>query len=258
MKQRHVLGDVARVIRESLRDVRGRVALATVTAPGGTFATAEASAWNSGAGKQWRLLRDRIKREMWRKYELRPPVVLVRVAQRQSRGLDHLHLVWWCVNAEHEERIRRWVELYRVHNEAYGFGFVDDPFRVRRSKKTGKRHDMIFAKAEVAGIYLGNYLKGGQLERLVASTDASWRACWISPVLQQRSGWSVERCRWVRQAWHIARGTWDKRTWYGTARYPRWWDDDELREWMCRATGWDGVPGSAIWRIPRTAAATSA
>jgi hypothetical protein len=73
MKRRHVLGDVARVIRESLRDVRGRVALATVTAPGGTFATAEASAWNTGASKQWRLLRDRIKREMWRKYELRPP-----------------------------------------------------------------------------------------------------------------------------------------------------------------------------------------
>jgi hypothetical protein len=92
-KQAYVVGDVARVIRESLRDVRGRVALGTVTAPGGTFNTGEASAWNLGAGKQWRLLRDRIKREMWRKYGLRPPVVLVRVAQRQGRGLDHIHIV---------------------------------------------------------------------------------------------------------------------------------------------------------------------
>jgi hypothetical protein len=137
-KRRHVVGDVARVIRESLRDVRGRVALGTVTAPGGTFGTTEASAWNLAAGKQWRLLRDRIKREMWRKYGLRPPVVLVRVAQRQGRGLDHLHIVWWCLNAEHEERIQRWVELYRVHNESYGFGFVDDPFRVRKSRRTGR------------------------------------------------------------------------------------------------------------------------
>ena len=84
MRRRHAVGDVARVIRESLRDVRGRVALGTVTAPGGTFNSAEASAWNLGAGKQWRLLRDRIKREMSRKYGLRPPVVLVRVAQRQG------------------------------------------------------------------------------------------------------------------------------------------------------------------------------
>jgi hypothetical protein len=253
-KQAYVVGDVARVIRESLRDVRGCVALGTVTAPGGTFNTEETSAWNLGAGKQWRLLRDRIKREMWRKYGLRPPVVLVRVAQRQGRGLDHLHVVWWCLNIEHEERIRRWVELYRVHNESYGFGFVDDPFRMRKSRRTGRLQNMVFARAEVAGIYLGNYLGGGQLERFVAAEDASWRAYWISPGLQQRSGWSMERCQWIRQAFHIARGTWSKLTWYGTPRYPCWCDDGELREWVCRATGWDGVPGSGVWRAPRTAA----
>jgi len=33
MRRRHAVGDIARVIRESLRDVRGRVALGTVTAP---------------------------------------------------------------------------------------------------------------------------------------------------------------------------------------------------------------------------------
>jgi hypothetical protein len=250
-----VVGDVARVVRESLRDVRGRVALGTVTAPGGTFDTAEAEAWNSAASHQWRLLRDRVKREMDRKYGLRPPVVLVRVAQRQGRGLDHLHVVWWCLNEEHEERIRRWVELYRVHSEAYGFGFVDDPFRERRSKRTGRMTTMVFERAAVAGIYLGNYLGGGQLERYVNAPDTSWRPYWISPVLQHRSGWSMARCQWVRQAWHISRGSWTTRAWYGALRYPRWWEDDELRAWICRVTGWDGVPGSGVWRPSVVAAA---
>jgi hypothetical protein len=238
-----MVGDVARVIRESMRSVRGRVALGTVTAPGGTFDTSEGSAWNRSAGRRWRLLRDRIKRDMARE-GLRPPVVLVRVAQRQGRGLDHLHIAWWLPNSEHEARIRAWVRLYRVHAERYGFGYVDDPFHVRRSRKSGKRHDMVFARAEVAGIYLGNYLAGGQLERLVTAEDKSWRPVWISPTLQHRSGWSLGRCRWIRQAWHISRGTWASRTWYGAVWLPSWWHDGEQRAWVCAVTGWDGIPGS--------------
>lgn len=242
-RNRHAVGDVARVIRECMRPVRGRVALGTVTAPGGTFDTAEGAAWNGSASRRWRKLRDRIKREMKRRGD-RPPVLLVRVAQRQGRGLDHLHLVWWLLNAEHERRVRLWVELYREYAPAYGFGYVDDPFHVRRSRKTGKRHNMVFERAEVAGIYLGNYLGGGQLERLVLAEDRSWRPVWISPTLQARSGWSLGRCRWIRQAWHVSRGTWDTRTWYGRIALPSWWHDGEQRAWVCAVTGWDGNPGS--------------
>jgi hypothetical protein len=115
---------------------------------------------------------------MLRRHGLRPPVVLVRVAQRQPRGLDHLHLVWWLLTPEHERRIRLWVEIYREYHEAYGFGYVDDPFHVRRSTRTGKLHDMVFSRPHVAGIYLGNYLAGGQLERLIAAEDRSWSPVW--------------------------------------------------------------------------------
>lgn len=237
-------GDVARVIREALRPVRGAVALATVTGPGGTFDTVETAAFNLGAARNWRRLRGRIKREMLRRYGLRPPVLLVRVAQRQSRGLDHLHLVFWCLTPDHRERIRVWVAVYREYAAAYGFGFVDDPFKVRRMRN-GERRDMVFRDAVAAGYYLGGYLGGGQLERLVAAEDRSWRPVWVSPVLQRRSGWYLERCKWVRQAWHIAHGTWWGRTWYGAPRFPKWWEDDDLRAWVARQVpGWDGAPGS--------------
>lgn len=242
------MGDVARVIRESLRGVvRGRVALGTVTAPGGTFDTAEAAAWNLGAAREWRRLRDRIKREMMRRHGLRPPVVLVRVAQRQGRGLDHLHICWWLLGREHEERIRAWIAIYREYAGEYGFGFVDDPFHERRGK-SGRLQTMVFERPEVAGIYLGNYLGGGQLERLMAAEDRSWSPVWISPALRARSGWSLERCRWIRQAWHIAHGSWSSVTWYGSPRYPKWYEDDDLRAWVCRHTGWDGRPGSGAWK----------
>ena len=245
MRRRHAVGDVARVIRESLRDVRGRVALGTVTAPGGPSTAPKRQLGTSarasngdccGIGSSARCRVSTACGHRW--FSCGSPNV---------RGADSIT----CTSSggastrSTEDRIRRWVELYREHNEAYGFGFIDDPFRRRKSRRTGRMQDMVFGRAEVAGIYLGNYLGGGQLERFVAAEDASWRAYWVSPVLQQRSGWSMERCRWIRQAFHIARGTWSTLTWYGTPRYPCWCDDGELREWTCRATGWDGVPGLA-------------
>src|SRR5581483_625692 len=249
-RRRQNVGDVARVIREALRGlVRGRVALGTVTAPGGTFDTLEAAAWNVGAAGEWRKLRDRIKREMLRRHGLRPPVVLVRVAQRQARGLDHLHLCWWLHGPEHELRIRTWVALYREYATDYGFGFVDDPFHVRRLRN-GRMSNMVFEDAATAGYYLGNYLAGGQLERLMAAEDRSWSPVWISPALRARTGWSLGRCQWIRQAWHIAHGSWASVTWYGSPRYPAWFEDDELRAWVCRHTGWNGQPGSGVWRAP--------
>jgi hypothetical protein len=144
---------------------------------------------------------------------------------------------------EQQERIRRWVVLYREHHEAYGFGFVDDPFHVRKSRRTGKRQDMIFARADVAGIYLGNYLAGGQLERFVAASDRSWRPYWISPVLSARSGWTMARCRWVRQAYRCRRGEWGAGRIFGTlvTRRPSWWYRPDDREWVCSVTGWDGI-----------------
>ena len=139
-KRSRAVGDVARVIREALRGVvRGRVALGTVTAPGGTFDTVEAAAWNLAAAGEWRRLRDRIKREMARRHGLRPPVVLVRVAQRQSRGLDHLHICWWLHSAEHERRIRVWIELYREYALRPPKGVLHS-HGTSRARGTGRAH----------------------------------------------------------------------------------------------------------------------
>ena len=221
-------GDVARVIRECLRSVHGRIAVATVTAPGGQWSRAEVEEWNRGESAAWRRFSGRIRREMWRRHGEGPPVLLAWVAQRQGRGLDHLHLVFWLANEDHARRIREWVGIYRELHVEYGFGTVDDPFHIRRSRKTGKLQTMVFEDPGRAGSYLGNYLAGGQLERFVQAEDRCWRPYWISPTLMSRAGWSLRRCHWIRQAHVVSVGLWAAD---GSAmarlssRLPSWWHD---------------------------------
>ncbi len=133
-----------------------------------------------------------------------------------------------------------WVALYREFAPQYGFGFVDDPLRVRRLRD-GSHRDMVFDRGEVAGSYIGRYLGGGQLERAMWAEDRSWRLWWISPVLLRQSGWSLQRCRWIRQGWHVKHGTW-----HGggnavmgrlSTRLPSWWFRPEDRAWVSAVVG---------------------
>lgn len=244
--RRFLAGDIARLLRENLSVLRGAVALVTVTAPGVVEtcpccgqrvserlgSRREVEAWNRGAARSWRRLNAYLRRRMWVLYGVPPPRTVARVAQRQERGADHLHLVMLARTPDERERIRLWVELYRSCHVRYGLGFVDDPFRPRKNGRS-----MVFERAEVAGAYLGRYLAGGQLERLLVAGDRSWRPYWVSPVLMARSGWSLARCRWVRQGWRIVSGVWGRRTWYGGMRYPAWWYDPEHRRWVLAVLG---------------------
>ncbi len=255
----HYAGDVARVVRESMRQVHGSVALTAVTAPSHIgMSAAEIEAWNLSASDRWRALNARLRTEMWRRWELRPPQALVRVAQRQARGLDHLHVIWGMASADARERIRRYVELYREHCEQYGFGFIDDPLLERRPKlpdgrpDTSKpKRDMVFKSPARAGSYIGRYVAGGQLERYLDASDRSWRPLWVHPALSEMSGWNLERCEWIRQSWHVRNGTWGlqlrsrqaRLMAHLTTRLPSWWHRAGDRAWVCSVSGWDGVPG---------------
>ena len=229
-RSRRYAGDVARVVRESMRQVRGPVALTAVTAPSGRGMSA-------------------VEME-----------ALVRVAQRQARGMDHLHVVWGMASVDARERIRRYVELYRQHCEEYGFGYIDDPLMERHPKLPNGRpdvrrpkRDMVFSSAPRAGSYVGRYVSGGQLERYLDATDRSWRPMWVHPALTEMSGWTLERCHWVRQAWHVRNGTWGlqlrsrqaRLMAYLPTRLPSWWHRAGQRAWVCSVTGWDGVPGQS-------------
>lgn len=205
---------MARVLRESLRVVKGPVALVSIT-QGSEFD-------NRTAARRMRALAGRIRVEMWRE-GMRPPTWLQRVCHRQRRGADQLHLVASVRCPDQRERLARWVELYNEHRESYGMGFVDDPFRMRHPKtKAGRpdvrrpKRDMVFQRGEVAGAYLGSYLTGGQLERAAWSEDRSWGLWWVSPTLLHMSGWSMAACRWVRQGWRIRAGEW-------VGALPSWW-----------------------------------
>jgi len=166
-----------------------------------------------------------------------------------GRGADHLHRIVLCRNADERERVARWVELYREFGERYGFGFVDDPLRPRHPKTAAGRpdrsrpkRDMVFEQAAIAGHYLGSYLGGGQLERAEAAEDRSWRVWWVSPTLLRMSGWSMQRCKWVRQGWVIQQGVWGRywnqylREWM-VARLPAWYSRPEDRAWVLAVLG---------------------
>jgi hypothetical protein len=223
---RHLAGDMSRVLRESLRCVHGAVALVTVTQPG-TF-----NNWT--AAKRWRALNSRLRVIMSREHGLQPPRILARVGQRQRRGADHLHAIYLSRTLDERERLRVWVDAYRHYSENYGFGFVDDPFKLRRGRD-GEMRDMVFEHPEIAGAYVGRYLAGGQLEQFLKAPDRSWKPLWVSPSLLKQSGWSLERCQWVRQGWHVQRGTWRGSSGpFGglTTRRPSWWFRPEDKEWF--------------------------
>ncbi len=228
---RYLAGDMSRVLRESMRCVHGAVALVTVTQPGKFD--------NRTAARRWRALNSRLRVVMSREHGLQPPRIVARVGQRQRRGADHLHGIYLCRTPDEHERMRVWVDEYRGHAESYGFGFVDDPFKLRRGRD-GEMRDMVFERPEIAGAYVGRYLASGQLAEFLKASDRSWKPLWVSPTLLKQSGWSLERCQWVRQGWHVQRGTWRGSSGpFGglTTRRPSWWFRPEDREWVLGIVG---------------------
>ena len=146
-RSRLYAGDEARVIRESMQQVHGSVAMTAVTAPSDRGMTAaDVATWNRSASKRWRAMGARLRVEMKRRYGLRPPQVLVRVAHRQARGLDHLHILWGMASPDARERISRYVELYREFHEKFGFGYIDDPLMPRHPKLPNGRPDHRFGR----------------------------------------------------------------------------------------------------------------
>lgn len=207
------LGDYGRVLRSALLLVDDPVALLTITAPGD--ATPE---WNRSSARRFRKLDRRCKSQLRR--EGQRTLLYARIAQRQRRGLDHLHLVLRC-RVEDRRAIRRYVELLREHGPSFGFGFVDDPFHRRRGKD-GRVRDAVFQEARVAGYYLSGYLTDSlQLAAMVEAGDHSFRALWVNPELSRKSGVTMRRLRRARHGFWVVLGIRQG----SRPRLPVWWGD---------------------------------
>jgi hypothetical protein len=224
------------VLRESLRCVRGEVVLLSITQPGVVD--------NATVSGRLRGLDSRIRAQLARE-QLRPPRRIVRVWQLQRRGALHLHLIFLSRVPDERARVRRYVELYRQHAADFALGWIDDPYRPRHPRRNGRpdrtrpRYTMEFPSAERAAAYLSGYLGGGQFLALLegAVPESNVRPVWISPVLLRASGWTLERCRWVRQGWLITNSRWrlHRPEWDRWERtYPSWWYRPADREWVLR------------------------
>jgi len=219
------LGDYRRVLLSALALQEGSVALVTITPPGNAELQAFDSIeqWNRTAARRWKRLDQRAKGRM-RRAGVPLPRLLARVAQRQKRGLDHLHLPFQCVTPADRHSLKVYVaHLKELHLE-YGFGFVDDPFKMRKSK-AGSTRNMVFEVALGAGVYLCGYLtESPQLVALLNAPDASFRPLWVTPALTMRSGVTCTRLRRVRFAFHVVRALRQG----SRPTMPCWWPD--LRE----------------------------
>lgn len=205
------LGDYRRVLFAALNAHPGRVVMVTVTPPGGEWSPWEAREWNRTAAQRW------ARFDRWAKARLRRQglsvVVLSRVAQRQRRGLDHLHLVLRLEDGD-VPAVIEYVRLLKSKHGHYGFGFVDNPWHGGRAR--------VFENAGRAAAYLAPYLvESSQLAAMVSAGDHSFRPLWVRPELLQRSTVTMRRLRRVRHAWFVrealAQGS--------RPTLPVWWED---------------------------------
>jgi hypothetical protein len=226
------LGDYRRVLMAGMEVVSEPVALLTVSPPGNEALSANHDsyvAWNRSAAKRWGKLDRRVKARL-RREGLRV-VPLLRVAQRQRRGVDHLHVGLRAAPGD-ERANRRYAELLKEHAADFHFGFVDDPYRQRYPKGSGgkpdrskPRRDMIFRDPAIVGRYLVRYLSdSGQLQAMVSARDHSFRPIWLAPAITQASGVNCRRLRRVRHAYWIRKAL-DQGS---RPTLPVWWAD--LRE----------------------------
>lgn len=231
------LGDYRRVLLAALEVVEFPAALITVTPPGHAALAPDDVAfrfWNRGAARGWGRLDRRVKGRLRRQgLRVRP---MARVAQRQGRGLDHLHLVVACEHDSDRAAIRAYVAHLKELAPEHGFGFVDDPFLARHPKgRDGRpnralpKRTRVFESAAVAGRYLCRYLtESDQLAAMVSAGDHSFRALWVSPELTRVSGVTCRRLRRVRHAYFVRQAL-DQGS---RPTLPVWWADLRERGWI--------------------------
>lgn len=214
------LGDYRRVLLAGLGVVNHPVALVTITPPGDAALPPDAASyrlWNRTAARKWKQLDCRVKGRM-RRAGLPVPVLLARVAQRQKRGLDHLHLVFRVGSLDERRSLEVYVSHLKELHAEYVFGFVDDPFK----KRGPAGRTMVFEDASIAGRYLTRYLtESPQLVNLLDARDASFRPLWVSPSLTMVSKVTCTRLRRCRHAWHVVASLEQG----SRPRLPAWWGD---------------------------------
>jgi hypothetical protein len=214
------------VLLAALSLVDHPVALVTITPPGDDALPPDVDGyrdWNRRSawlfGRMDRRAKGRLRRQG---LKLRP---VARVAQRQRRGLDHLHLVVLLEHDADRAALAAYVAHLKELAPLYRFGFVDDPLHVRRNRRSGELHDMVFQSAAIAGRYLCRYLtESDQLASMISAGDHSFRPLWVSPQLTQASGVNVRRLRRVRHAYFVVKALEQG----SRPTLPVWWGD--LRE----------------------------
>lgn len=216
------LGDYRRVLLAAFSHLEHPVALVTITQP--------ADYDNRSAAARWAKLDRRVKGRL-RREGLRV-VPLARIAQRQRRGADHLHIPMRSAPGD-RAAVVRYVQLLRELGPDAGFGLVDDPYFARHPKgRDGRpnralpKRDLVFQDPNIAARYLCGYLTDSdQLSAMVSAGDHSFRALWVSPELTRLSGVTCRRLRRVRHAYFVCKAL----SQHSRPTPPVWWGDIKER-----------------------------
>lgn len=245
------LGDVARCLRENLGVTPPHVLMVTVTPPGqetlpcssdcsyrgahqqrskdGCVVDPEVAAeWNLSMPQRWTQLHKHAQQRIVREFGRRART-LTRVFQRQSRGVDHVHIVLPAETTLDRIMASRYVDHLRALSPAFGFGFVDD----RNTRMDRGR----------AAAYLSGYFAGGessQLAKAVKASDAPKRPIWIRPELTMFTRCTMRNLRRARHLHMIRR---DRSLHRRAGQLPTWFRDPDdyaavaalLRRWPVAA-----------------------
>jgi hypothetical protein len=161
---------------------------------------AMAEAFNRRAGKWWselhRAAKTRADRQAGRKGTL-----LVRVWEKQARGLAHLHGVLSVETPADVAWARAYLIALREMAPRYGFGFVDGWEKVGRKFWPGVQ----------AAAYLSSYFAGGRGRKMaitenVLAGDLPRLVVFVGRDLTSRTGCTMRNLRNARRLWASREG----------------------------------------------------
>ena len=155
---------------------------------------AHALRWNSTASKRWTALNRRVSQEVRRAGFGSP--LLVRVFERQHRGVLHVHPVLAFTGPDELHAAHVYAAALARLAPQYGFGFTE-----RRLRPISRRG---------AAAYVSSYfVTGGKgkeaLQQSVLSPDMPRSIIYVSTKLTKATGVTMRELRFRRFVWHVAR-----------------------------------------------------
>lgn len=154
---------------------------------------APAAFWNDQAPKSWRELH-RVAGQKAKRAAGRAPLLLVRVVEKQARGVLHWHLIVGYTLPWERAGADAYVEALAELAPRYGFGFVDRKLEVKGPSQAAAYVSSYFVNGKGKKAALSETVRDGAMPRSIV---------YVAPWLSKISGITMRTLRLRRYAWAV-------------------------------------------------------